>query len=244
MSKKRKIPNWDSYCSTNVNKSRVCWHKELHATRFLLIEVKRREKNKKKRRREFTRLQSAQQSALVSVGVNDRRETGDLSCRLRAPVGGRNAFSEDAQKFPAWLLLLCCCCCPPVFVSGITEGVTLASLPPLSPLSLAVCVYTLVSSTYLFSRSRLIASESYGDDKKNKRNKEKSNFFLSQGRAWLCVTAQRTKSNNNNNQKKKEKEKNKSGFPMTNDWKRMNDLGRHELVVRFCLFLFFSIDVM
>jgi hypothetical protein len=108
MSKKRKIPNWDSYCSTNVNKSRVCWHKELHATRFLLIEVKRREKNKKKRRREFTRLQSAQQSALVSAGVNDRRETGDLSCRLRAPVGGRNAFSEDAQKFPAWLLLLCC----------------------------------------------------------------------------------------------------------------------------------------
>jgi hypothetical protein len=26
---------------------------------------------------------------------------------------------------------------------------------------------------------------------------------------------------------------------MTNDWKRMNDLGRHELVVRFCLFPFF-----
>jgi hypothetical protein len=66
-----------------------------------------REKQKK-RRREFTRLQSAQQSALVSAGVNDRRETGDLSCRLRAPVGGRTAFSEDAQKFPAWLLLLCC----------------------------------------------------------------------------------------------------------------------------------------
>lgn len=181
--RKQENPELRLYCSTNVNKSRGCRHEELHTTRFFSFDRSQEGREKqKKRRREFTRLQSAQQSALVSVGVNDRRETGDLSCRLRAPVGGRNAFSEDAQKFPAWLLLLCClllCCCPPVFVSGITEGVTLASLPPLSPsLSLAVCVYTLVSSTYLSSPGPVLSHPSRtATIKRRKEIKKRATFF-------------------------------------------------------------------
>jgi hypothetical protein len=144
----------------------------------------------------------------------------------------------------AALLLCCCCCCPPVFVSGITEGVTLASLPPLSPsLSLAVCVYTLVSSTYLSSPGPVLSHPSRtATIKRRKEIKKKGNFFLSQGRAWLSVTAQRTKSNNNNNQKKKKKTNRDSPWRMIESgwtiWADMN------WWFDFVCFLFFSIDVM
>lgn len=148
---------------------------------YLVIQVKRREKNQKK----SAGVNSRVSPKCTTIGVSVcRRERQARNWRFELQTEGTGGGVETRfQKTPrSFLHGYCCCCCPPVFffVSGITEGVTLASLPPLSPcLSLAVCVYTLVSSTYLFSRSRVLSHPSpTATIKRRKRNKEKGNFFF------------------------------------------------------------------
>ncbi len=183
--RKKENPELRLYCSTNVNKSRGCWHEQLYTTRFSFLSKWRGERKTKKAP---AWIHASLKCTTIGVSVC-RRERQARNWRFEQTEGtgggSKRVFRRRPEVSCMAIAVCCCCCCPPVFVSGITEGVTLASLPPLS-LPLSLCVSILSFLPLISPPGPVLSHPSRtATIKRRKEIKKRATFFFV---ARTCVT--------------------------------------------------------